>query len=82
MFPRNEHQNEGTFLAWPPLQTLALKKSFLFCRFWAVKNVFNSLRSAGEIFLDGLRGAKNFSVAFRIAFRILSEFFKPFFVSI
>ena len=30
-------------------------------------------------FLSGLRGAKNFSVAFQIVFRIFFRFFKPFF---
>ena len=25
-------------LAWPCLQSLAVKKSFIFCKFWAVKN--------------------------------------------
>ena len=27
-----------TFLAWPPLQSLAVKKNFFLCKFWAVKN--------------------------------------------
>ena len=26
------------FLAWPPLQSLAVKKNFFLCKFWAVKN--------------------------------------------
>ena len=25
-------------LAWPPLQSLAVKKNFFLCKFWAVKN--------------------------------------------
>ena len=38
-------------LAWLPLQSLAVKKNFLLCKFWAVKNFYNLLKSAGEIFL-------------------------------
>ena len=37
------------------------------------------LKSAGEIFLSGLRGANNFSVAFRIVFRILFRVFQTVF---
>ena len=29
---------EGITLAWPSLQSLAVKKTFIFCKFWAVKN--------------------------------------------
>ena len=28
-------------LAWLPLQSLAVKKNFFFCKFWAVKNFLN-----------------------------------------
>ena len=43
----------------------------IFCEnFGRRKTFFNLLRSAGEIFLSGLRGANTFSVAFRIVFRI------------
>ena len=47
--------------------------------FWAVKNFENLLTSAGEIFLSGLRGAKNLSVAFRIVFWIFFRVFHTVF---
>ena len=49
-------------LAWLALQSLAVKKTtfFFLCKFRAVKNFYNLLKSAGEIFLSGLRGANNF----------------------
>ena len=56
-----------------------MKKNFLLCKFWAVKNFSNLLKSAGEIFLSGLRGAKNLSVAFRIVFRIFFRGFQTVF---
>ena len=31
MFPRNENRNEGTFLAWPCLQILGVKKYLILC---------------------------------------------------
>ena len=37
------------------------------------------MKSAGEIFLSGLRGAKNVSNAFRIVFRILFRVFQTVF---
>ena len=37
------------------------------------------LKSAGEIFLSSLRGAKNISVAFRIVFRIFFRAFQTVF---
>ena len=46
-----------------------MKKSFFFVQILAVKNFENSLKSAGEIFLSGLRGAKKNSNTFRILFR-------------
>ena len=52
---------------------------FLVRKVWAVKNFYNLLRSASEIFLSGLRGAKNCSVAFRIVFRIFFRGFKTAF---
>ena len=66
-------------LAWPPLQSLAVKKNFYLCKFWAVKNFENFLKRAGEMFLNGLRGAKNVSNAFRIVFRILFRVFQTVF---
>ena len=39
---------------------------FCLWKFWVVKNFWNLLKSAGEIFLSGLRGAKNFSNTFRM----------------
>ena len=66
-------------LAWPPLQSLAVNKKLFLCEFWAVKNFFILLKSVGEIFLSGLRGAKNFSNAFRIVFRILFRVFQTVF---
>ena len=62
----------------PPAEPRGEKKLFL-CKFWAVKNFQNLLKSAGEIFLSGLRGAKNFSNAFRIVFRILFRVFQTVF---
>ena len=32
-------------LAWPSLQSLAVKKSFIFCKFWAVKNFLNLVKN-------------------------------------
>ena len=66
-------------LAWLPLQSLAVKKHFFLCKFWAVKNFEILLKSTGEIFLSGLRGANNFSVAFRIVFRIIFRVFQTVF---
>ena len=60
------------------------KKNHFFCANFGRWKTFNFfLKSAGEIFLSDLRGAKHFSNAFRIVFRsFFSRFFKPFFVSI
>ena len=66
-------------LAWPPLQSLAVKKTFIFCKFWAVKNFYNLLKSADEKLLGGLRGANNFSVTFRIVFRVIFRVFQTVF---
>ena len=55
------------------------KKNLFLCKFWAVKTFYNLVKSAGEIFLGGLRGAKNFSNAFRIVFRILFRVFQTVF---
>ena len=52
---------------------------FCWCKFWAVKNFKILLKSAGEIFLSGLRGAKKISVAFRIVFRIFFRIFQTVF---
>ena len=56
-----------------------MEKNFFLCKFWAVKNFYNLLKSAGEIFLSGLRGAKNVSNAFRIVFRIFFRVFQTVF---
>ena len=70
-------------LAWLPLQSLAVKKkTFFLCKFWAVNNFQNLLKSVGEIFLSGLRGAKQFLVAFRMVFRIFFSRFSNLFLSI
>ena len=61
-----------------PAEPRGEKKLFL-CKFWAVKNFLNLVKNASEIFLSGLRGAKHFSVAFRIVFRILFRFFQTVF---
>ena len=37
MTPNLSPQN-FSMLAWPPLQSLAVKKNFFLCKFWAVKN--------------------------------------------
>ena len=65
-------------LAWPPLQSLAVKKKLFFVQILGgeklLKFVEKSL-SAGEIFLSGLRGAKKNSVAFRMVFRFFGGSF-------
>ena len=52
------------------------ERLFYFCKLWAVKSFQTS---AGEIFLSGLRGAKNFSVALRIVFQIFFRIFQTVF---
>ena len=47
-----------------------MKENIFWCKFWVVKNFLDLLKSAGETFLSGLRGAKHFSNAFRIVFQI------------
>ena len=67
-------------LAWLPLQSLAVKKNFFLCKFWAVKNFLKFGEKWAVInLLVGLRGAKNFSIAFRIVFRILFRVFQTVF---
>ena len=44
-----------------------------------MKNFYNLLKSAGEIFLSGLGKAKNVSVAFRFNFRIFFRVFQTVF---
>ena len=63
------------FFVWPPLQSLAVKKTFL-CKFWAVQNF---QKSASEKFSSGLRGALNCSVTFWIVFRIFFSRFSNHF---
>ena len=65
-------------VATPPEPRGEKTTSFL-CEFWAVKNFYNLLKSAGEKILGGLRGAKTFSVAFRIVFRIFFRVFQTVF---
>ena len=67
------------FLAWLPLQSLAVKKYLFLVQILGGEKLFNLLKSAGEIFLKGLRGAKNFSNAFRIVFRIFFRVFETVF---
>ena len=62
-----------------PAEPRGGKKNFFLCKFWAVKNFLNLLKSAGEILLSGLRGAKHFSNTFRIVFRILFRVFQTVF---
>ena len=62
-----------------PAEPRGEQKNFILRKFWAVKNFENLLKSAGEIFLSGLRGAKNISNAFRIVFRILFRVFQTVF---
>ena len=53
---------------------------FLFCaNFGRCKTFKILLKSAGQIFLSGPRGANNFSVAFQIVFRILFRVFRTVF---
>ena len=55
-------------------------ENFSFVQFLSgEKPLKSALKSAGEIFLSGLRGAKHLSVAFRIVFRI---FFFAFFQTV
>ena len=65
-------------LAWPPLQSLAVKKNFCadFGR-WKTFNIW--WKMGGETFLVRLRGAKKFSIAFQIVFRILFRVFQTVF---
>ena len=77
--PPGLHWQSSSWLLWGPLQSLAVKKNFFLCNFWAVENFKNLLKSAGEIFLSGLRGAKNLSNAFRIVFRIFFRVFQTVF---
>ena len=56
------------------------EKILCFCaNFGRWKNFKIWWKSAGEIFLSGLRGAKTFSNAFRIVFRILFRVFQTVF---
>ena len=51
-----------------------MKKTFFLCKFLAVKNILDFLKSAGEIFLSGLKGLKLFQTRF-------GSFFGSFFRS-
>ena len=52
------------------------EKKLYFVQILGGEKLLKLLKSAGEIFLSGLRGAKHFPVAFRIVFRILFRFFQ------
>ena len=59
--PPDRKQERGHVLSVaPPAEPRGEKKLFFLCNFWAVQNFLNLLKSAGEIFLSGLRGAKHF----------------------
>ena len=67
-------------LAWLPLQSLAVKKTFLLVQILGGEQLlYNLLKSAGDIFLSGLRRAKNVLVAFWIVFRIFFRVFQTVF---
>ena len=68
-----------SLLAWPPLQSLAVKKNFFCASFGRWKTFKIWWKMGGENFLVGLRGAKKFSIAFRIVFRILFRVFQTVF---
>ena len=51
------------------------EKKLFFVQILGGEKLLNLLKSAGEKFLGGLRGAKHFSNAFRIVFQI---FFRDF----
>ena len=59
------------------------EKELFLCKGWAVKNFYNLLKSAGELFLSGLRGT-NIFVRSRLGsfFGSFFAFSKPFSVSI
>ena len=76
---KNDIHGLPTVLVWLPLQSLAVKKNVFWCKFWAVKNFYNLLKSACEIFLCGLRGAKIISNPFQMVFRIFFRVFQTVF---
>ena len=61
------------------MQSLAAKKNFFFAQILGGEKLLKFVESAGEIFLSGLRGANNVSVAFRIVFRIFFRVFQTVF---
>ena len=68
------------FLAWPSLQSLAVKKIFYFLKILGGEKLLKfGWKMGGEKFLGGLRGLKNFSNAFRIVFRVLFRVFQTVF---
>ena len=70
-------------LAWPPLQSLAVKKKLFFVQILGGEKLLKFVENcAGEIYLGGLRGAKNVQSRFKSFFGSFFAFFKPFFVSI
>ena len=56
-----------------------MKKKLIFVQILGGEKLFKILRSAGEIFLSGLRGAKYFSNTFRIVFSDLFRVFQTVF---
>ena len=55
------------------------EKKHLFVQILGGEKLLNLVKSAGEIFLGGLRGAKIFSNTFRIVFRIFFRVFQTVF---
>ena len=55
------------------------EKKLFFVQILGGEKLLNLVKSGGEIFLSGLRGAKNFSNAFRIVFRVLFRVFQTVF---
>ena len=58
------------------------EKKLFFVQILGGEKLLNLLKSAGEIFLSGLRGALKFQTRFGSFFGSVFAFFKPFFVSI
>ena len=67
-------------LAWPPLQSLAVKKNLFFVQSLGGEKLLKFVEGAGEIFLSGLRGANIFfgrvSDRFSDLFRVFQTVFR------
>ena len=75
-FPNTKERFRNAAFYWRghPCRASRWKKTFFFCANFGRWKTFKIwLKSVGEMFLSGLRGAKKFSNAFRIVFRILSQ---------